>query len=494
MSRALKSDARGAQVPLKPADFKGICRSPRCPNLPAPSTNVIQPLIGWPPWARTLRARWKALRRDGHPQRHAWSAADALHFAELEPRRRRAHIDATTGLANHRHFAACLAARLAEPDGTDGMLLVLRWHFRSHAQRPPADDALLPTVAEMLRAYESRVPGALAGRWSHNQAALYLPSPGVGRETALALCAALHATASRHGCELSIGVVDGLAGTQGGQALGLAHTALLRAQSRGPMGIEVEPGSAPPPWSRAQLVKALAAGCTSLQQRPVIDVRGRRVQWSCSLRIEPAAGQAVPVGSPWRSSAHSRWRPLLELVLIERALAAIAQDGVPRSINVAAASLQSSGFVAEALRRLEAQREGACRLTIDVVQTLPLADVCTLLLAAGLHWRSSGVRMGLALAPGPVDSLWLLQSCGLSRVLLGSAMVRHVGSDLPTRQWVAALLSALTAMGLGTCADGLASDDDIDALWALGCRLHIAPAHAQQLRGAAQPVQLMSPA
>lgn len=453
-----------------------------------------RPLIGWPPWARTLRARWKALRREGEHGTAGWVPGDALHFAELEPRRRQAHTDAATGLANHRHFAACLAARLAEPSGADGMLLFLRWQLCARHQRPLADDALLPTVVEMLRAYESRVLGALAGRWAHNQAALYLPSPGVGRETALALCAALHATASRHGLTLAFGVVDGLARIPGGQALGLAHAALRRAQARGPMGIELDPGSAPPPWTRAQLVKALAAGRTSLQQRPVIDVRGGRVQLACTLRIEPAAGQEVNVGSPWRSSGHSRWRPLLELALIERVLTAIAQDGVPRSLTVAAASLQSSGFVAEALRRLEAQREGASRLTIDVVQTLPLADVCALLLSVGRKWRGSGVRLGLSLSPGPVDSLWLLQTCSLSRVVLGSAVVRHVGSDLPTRQWVAALLAALAAMGLSTCADGLASDDDIDALWALGCRLHIAPAHAPGPRRAAQRPQLMSPA
>lgn len=161
--------------------------------------------------------------------------------------RRAATLDALTGLSVRRDFMLQLDAALqARRHRGAGLLLVRVRELPAMNQRigQAATDRLLAAVARVLLAYPRRVKGALTGRLSGADFALYLPASGLAGETARSLVDALRAALATvdQGAELVIGGVDIPVATDGAAALSTADAALVQAESRGPFAVEILSG------------------------------------------------------------------------------------------------------------------------------------------------------------------------------------------------------------------------------------------------------------
>lgn len=408
-------------------------------------------------------------------------AAQAEQVALLQ---RQAQIDAITGVSLRPHFLGQLQQRLAEPGGPGSALILLRVLRLDglNARCGHEDtDRLLAAIAGVLLTYVERVPGAFAGRLNGSDFALCLPVAGVAGET----CASLHETLAAApvlrtaGVELAIGAADGLCNTSGGPALASADAALARAEAAHDalepgagfvveqQGDLVADAAGARAW-REQISAALADGRAQLAEFPLVDRTGRLMHLECPLRVQLSPGGAYQAAARWLALARrSRLMPRVDLVAVELALKAIAQDGRPRAVHAARASLAEPGFVAEVTRRLREAPEAARRLSIDCIEGLRRAEHVPLADAAAA-WRPFGVRVGVEHAGASPHALPALQASVVDYVKVDARHLRGVAQDEAVRGYAQSLVALIHGLGLLALAEGVAEAPDLARLWELG--------------------------
>jgi EAL domain-containing protein (putative c-di-GMP-specific phosphodiesterase class I) len=155
-----------------------------------------------------------------------------------------------------------------------------------------------------------------------------------------------------------------------------------------------------------------------------------------------------------------------DLAALQLALQAISQDGRPRCVNVAAASLGSDGFAAEVLQRLEAAPQAAARLWIDVAEGAALQP--RRLRDAIAAWRRLGVRIGLEHAGAGLRELSQLHALGVDYVKIDGSFVQGVAAQAEVRELVRGLVTLLRGMQVQILAEAVRDQADLAALWALG--------------------------
>lgn len=413
---------------------------------------------------------------------------------QLEALRRQAHSDPLTGLANRRHFVAMLDAVL---DGgaltaESGLLLLRVQDLQGLNQRighAAADRALL-AVAEALQIYPDRVSRCFAGRLNGADFALWLPVGGMVHETAAAL---------RHALRLPLAAIDAQARVFAGavelnqplqatQALALADAALAWAEGGDHNLPEAAPASHLPPadaqlpqgeltWQR-HISDALAQGRVALAAYPVCTGDGRQLHLDCPLRVQLRSGGPMEPASRWLSLAlRSRLCAAVDEQALTLALAAITADGQARCINMAAQSLASAEFVAAISRRLERAPEAACRLWIDLPETLAL-ERPLLVREVSRRWRPLGVTLGLEHAGEGLARIPQLIDMGLDCVRIDSRFVNGItgAGAADARRHLQGLVTLVQAVGLQVTAEGVRSTADLEALWQLGFDAATGPA------------------
>ncbi len=406
----------------------------------------------------------------------------------MESLRSMAHTDPGTGLPNRRFFLGRLGSALgAAGPGGAALLLVRVLQLDALAQRagPASTARMLATLAALLETYPSRVPGAFAGRLNDSDFALCLPAGGVAEETAATLLRALRATpmASAGGAELVVGGIDGLRTASVSGALAAADQALAQAESAGPFCIEIhlDDETAPPAlgeraW-RVRIDEALHEGRARLAEHGVREAGGRLLHLACPLQLQ------LDVAGPFREArfwlamaARSRLLPRVDLMALELALLAMGRDGQPRSVQVSAASLATSGFLAEVQRRLDTAPVARRLLWIEIADSVALGHVLPQLREASAAWRRAGVRLGIEHAGVSARGLARLADLGLDHVKVESRLLRGAAHESAIQHFAAGLLALVHGMGLRAIAEGIDDADDLAMLWALGFDAATGPA------------------
>ena len=403
-----------------------------------------------------------------------------------------AHADPVTGLPNRR----LLLGRIET--ATSGALLLLRIRpldavnaRLGHA----GTDALLRLLGAVLQNYPERVDGAFVGRLNGSDFALGLPVPGLARETAESLAAAVRASLATVGPEADvvIGGVDplppGPAPGRASAALARADAALARAETQGPFAIEVDAGLATLPiagdhaW-RERIRQALSdpRRCR-LQEQPVLAADGSVMHVLCTLELslgdasDPASNAThlgphhLDTAIDWvPHAARARLLPLADGVALDLALRASAQDGQPRAVRLSPASLATPGFAGDVTQRLlDASRSsGRIALWLGVPERAALQAEPLGLVEAVAAWRRLGARVGLSQAGGPSDSLVRLAGLGLDHLRVASAYLAGVAGDADVQRFAAGLVAFAHGRGWMILAEGVDSPDDLRGLWSLG--------------------------
>lgn len=424
---------------------------------------------------------------------------------QLEALRRQAHSDPLTGLANRRHFMAMLDALLGsgETPAEAGLLLLRLRDLQGLNRRvghAAADRALL-AVAESLQAYPDRIGRCVAGRLNGADFALLLPVAGMAQETSTALIQAvrLPLLAIDPQTRLFAGAVELDRPMTAQQALALADAALARAEAGLNPPPSVPTADLPPldaglpqgesSWQR-RISRALAQGRVALAAYPVRTPDGRQLHLDCPLRVQLQAGGPMEPASRWLSLAtRSRLCAEVDEKAVALALAAIAQDGQARCINVAAQSVGSAEFVAAVARRLEQAPEAACRLWIDLPEALAL-ERPLLVREVSRRWRPLGAMLGLEHAGEGLARIPRLIDLGLDCVRIDSRFVHGISADgaADARRHLQGLVRLVQAVGLQVTAEGVRHAGDLDALWRLGFDAATGPALVAEPAPAPAPV------
>lgn len=417
---------------------------------------------------------------------------------QLEALRQQAHSDALTGLPNRRHFMAMLDSLLsAEGAPTEaGLLLVRLRDLQGMNQRigHSATDHVLQALAQALQSYPSRIERCCVGRLNGADFALLLPVGGVAGETARSLVKALRLPITRIDPRASVcaGVVELRSPISAPQALALADAALAQAEADGGFATAPidPPAELPDPaqpqgeasWQR-RIGRALVQGRVALGAFPVRTADGRQLHLDCPLRVQLVPGGPLEPAARWLSLAtRSRLCPAVDEKAVALALAAIAQDGVARCVNVAGQSVASAEFVAAVSRRLEAEPELACRLWIDLPETLAL-ERPLLVREVSRRWRPLGAMLGLEHAGEGLARIPRLIDLGLDCVRIDARFVNGLsgaGSD-DARRHLQGLVRLVQSVGLQVSAEGVRSAADLDLLWGLGFDAATGPALATDL-------------
>ena len=426
---------------------------------------VVQdpPLAEALPVARSLNA---AVRR-------MQSALDGGVPAGVDALRRSARTDPDTGLDSRFTFLRKLTERLADRAAPDTSLLTLRLLPAAGGQpAAPHDEESLADLAEWLRVYPERVPGAFVGRLADGDFGVCLPAHGVVRECADSLMAATQAAPARLRCV--IGAVDHLGGVSLGSALALLDMATADAETAGAARIELRSarqGSLPDAAdvaTRKSIVEALRQGRARLGEFPVLDRHGHLLHLECPMRLQLVPGGTFEPAENWLAVA-SRYRLMTQIDLagLELALAACAADGQGRCIHVAAESLATAGFVSAVRSRLEASPDAAARLWIEIAE-VSFERLPPRLRNAGTVWRRCGARVGIEHAGAALRSLVRLGDLDLDYVKVDAGFVHGLAHDDTQRERALGLVAFVHEFGARVIAEGVDDEDDLQALWPLG--------------------------
>jgi diguanylate cyclase (GGDEF)-like protein len=452
------------------------------------------------------RARARAWQRVAGDERQALQARQQALFdlqaAELEQWRRQAHTDALTGLANRRHFLGGLAQWLdGQGDAPLGGLVLLRLRDLAgmnsrlgHA----ATDRLLQALAQILTSYSQRTPHCLAGRLNGADFALLLPTGGLAGDTARSVLQALRQAIAQIDVQASVsaGALEISHRISASQVLAMADGALAQAELAGPFGV-AEAGAAgvlrdaagqalgEGAWQR-RIARALALNHVQLGAFPVCTPDGRALHLDCPLRVRFDPELAYQPAQRWLALAvRSRLSAQVDEKAVALALQAIASDGIGRCVNMSAASVVSPEFVANISRRLAQAPDAACRLWIDLPESLAL-ERPMLVRELSQRWHPLGAMLALEHAGEGLPRVQGLIDLGLDCVRVDARFVHGVARPeaADARRYLRGLVRLVQSVGLLVTAEGVRDRADLEALWALGFDAATGPALLAPARAA----------
>lgn len=404
--------------------------------------------------------------------------------AHAEGLRRQAHCDALTGLSHRAHFLGQLAALQGREDGAlGGGLVLVRLADVGGLNRAigrETTDHVIETIAQVLRTYPERVAGCLAGRLNGSDFALALPTPGLAAETGESIAAALRSSLPGYSSVVRafVGAVEWTSDASPGALMAQADLALARAEAGRPYGVEVIDRGTPGggglgdgerAW-RVQLLAALEGKGERLRlvDFPVVDRDGRRLHLESPLRVQLQQGGDFEAAARWLPLAmRNKLTALFDAEAIALALDAVQADGVPRAVNVAAASVSDGGFVTHVRELLESRPRAAALLWIEVPEAAA-AEHFEAVQAFGRTVRPLGPRFGLEHAGERMHRIERLYELGLDYVKLDASVCVGVASNDAAQEFLRSTVALLHALSMSVQAEGLVDDGDVRTLWQCG--------------------------
>lgn len=390
---------------------------------------------------------------------------------------RQAQLDPGTGLLLRPHFVQRLQGLLRGAQATpSGLVLVRVPRLEAINERLGRDaaDRVLGAVADVLLTYVERVHGAVAGRLNGSDFGLVLPAAGVAAETAGSVHETLSASPALRaaGVEVFVGAADGLVDAAAGAALAEADAALARAEAGSGLAVGGSAGLAADPagagaWRR-QIGDALAGGRAALDEQPTLSRDGELLHLACTLKLQLEAGADFQPAPRWLALARrGRLMPQVDLAALELALQAVAADGRPRAVAVSRDSVAHPGFATEVSRRLQAAPAAARQLSLEWADASRPADDRAWAEAAAM-WHRHGCRIGVQRCGGEPRRLPHLREIGVDYVKVDAGFVQGISGQGSVRAYAQSLVALIHDLGLPALAEGVATIEDLQALWALG--------------------------
>ncbi|WP_436534273.1 putative bifunctional diguanylate cyclase/phosphodiesterase [Actinoplanes sp. HUAS TT8] len=388
--------------------------------------------------------------------------------------------DDLTGLPNRRHFERSLAC-----SARTGRLRVL---FLGLNGFKSVNDELGREVGdEVLRVLAARIvaaaPGTLVARLDGDEFALLAPEVGSGSVIADRVVAALAAPVEAGGHELLVGASLGLAkAAEPVEALRRAETAMHAAKETGEPYRHWSPTLDERAGEHARLGAemraALLAGQFRVVYQPIVAVPEGRVvavealvRWQHPQRGLISPAQFIPVAErnglivdlgAWilRTACEQmvKWRTTAGADAPERI-----------SVNVSARQLSRPQFPGAVADILASTGLPATGLTVEVTETAVFGGGQAV---AALHQlRAQGVRIALDDFGTGHSSLGLLHTVPVDVLKVDKSFVDRITEAGRHAVIARALIQVADGLGLTAVAEGVESELQAEALYALGYRL-----------------------
>ena len=412
---------------------------------------------------------------------------------QVEHLRRQALCDQLTGVSNRAHFLGRMKVMLDSEDGvSSGALVLVRLIELQSLNRTlgrAATDRLLQDAAGAMVESSRRFNSAEVGRMNGSDFAIALPDVDSLREPAVDVAARLRSLLRVHdgGAHAVVGAVRWWHGAPMSSLLAAADQALARAESRGPYTVELDDTGdglvlGEDAW-RHRIQGALAERNAQLVEFPLVGRGGELVHHECPLRLRMGEDNALVSAAQWLPMARrAQLTAEVDVLAIELALIAIAQDHAPRSVNVSPASLADPSFSARVHALVVANEQAAPGLSLELAEAGALRQLHLVReLAEQLH--GSGTKVGLEHAGERLGETRGLLEAGLDFVKLDASLVQGLASDDARAEHVAGSVRMLHGIGLKVYAEGVVEAEDAAALWECGIDGVTGPV-AQSLRAA----------
>lgn len=422
-----------------------------------------------------------------------------------------ATTDFLTGLLNRRAFVSAIDDALAQADRFVVAIVDLdRFKPMNDTFGHAAGDELLRVVAERLRGCISE--GGSVARIGGDEFAVMLPLSDQIRleNVGELLLDAVTAPATIHERLVSISACCGIAfaGQGTSASLLLSHADIALYEAKGDPGRAYaifEPIMAAPRRRRVQVERALQHPDTSdkvsILFQPIVELRTGRIlsvealaRWTDEELGEVSPAEFIPIAEQLNVIG------LLSDKLMHRAIQeAIAwPTDVRLSMNLSAVQLSLPQCADGVLRALQQQDFPPERLQVEVTETALMADFE----AARRNLqvlRSAGVTVVLDDFGAGYASISYLREMTFDHIKLDGSLLLAAEANAERRRLLTAVIGLCAALGLGTVAEHIESEEQLDLLLTLGCTagqgyyLH-RPMSGEALRALTQDIRTYDPA
>lgn len=402
--------------------------------------------------------------------------------SRLEVVRQEANFDPLTGLANRSHFMARLRQCIDAEDSVGGSLVLVRLANLADINRRlgrAATDDFLKTAGAVIAACADSVPNGSGARLNGADFAVLLPAERASFAVAQRLLQQL--------IQVSAPFVDGQSsawlgvgqfahGEDLGGLLARVDLALAAAEAERSDGVReaVQDAADEMPrtaeqWS-VMILRALEYGWVRLISFPVVNAEGGLSHRECPLRLMfDEKGEWLPAGRFLPVAERLKLTPALDLAAVQLGLKKLRAEPLLSglAINLSASSLQDPQFGSRLLALIDAHKDVAGRLWLEVseagaLQHLPaFKALCTEL-------KGRGCRVGLEHYGDHFSQIGLLHELGLDYLKVDASFVRGVDANAGNAAFLKGLCSIAHNIGLQVLAEGVATSAELTALVGLG--------------------------
>ncbi len=403
---------------------------------------------------------------------------------------REATLDPLTGLLNRRAVSTALEAAMAAGLPVAVLAVDLDWFKETNeAEGHAGGDALLCAAAARIRqaVRQDDVVGRLGGD-EFVAVLVGVDDHLMAERVAQRLCDALHQPVRHNGRMLRLGATLGVAvapldATNPAVLMRAADDALLRAKrsGRGSYG-RATPTDTARIERDAAILRAIGAADGSLEGlsahfQPIVSLADPRTvlafealaRWTTPTLGAISPGEFIPVAQrigrlPWLG-AQVRGTAL-------RGFARLRAAGLPAPLlafNLSAAEIMR-GDVVEAIEHdVDAAGLSLSCIEIEITEEILLDRVSSKTLDQLAALRGRGARLALDDFGTGNSGLAQLLRLPLDKVKLDRTFIRGLGCDRRAEEVVRATLSLARSLGFEVVAEGVETEDQADALRALGC-------------------------
>lgn len=400
--------------------------------------------------------------------------------ARLELVRKEANFDPLTGLANRAHFMARLRQSVEGDESAGGSLVLVRLAHLSDINRRMGREA----ADEYLRKVGSVIGGVVQGdgvgaRLNGADFAVLLPAKNESVVVANSLLASIVQVAAPYVDSQTsawLGVGDFVSGDQIGDVLSRVDLALATAEADKLDGIRhaqrAQTDELPrtvEQWA-AQIRHALDNGWVRLISFPVVTAQSTLSHRECPLRLMfDEAGEWLPAGRFLPVAERLNLTAELDLSAVRLGLQELkTQPMLPGlAINLSASSLRNGQFIARLTALVDAQRELAPRLWLEVSEVGALQNLGEFkVLCAELKRR--GCKVGLEHYGHHFSQIGVLHELGLDYLKVDASFVRGVETNSGNASFLQGLSTIAHKIGLQVLAEGVVTRAEFDSLVAIG--------------------------